>query len=166
MSSFRLLMDVLTEIYQSHQEMVSLAKHKKEVLIAGNIDELSKILQQEASWVKKIGKLEEERVLAVEGFLKEKGFALEQLSISDITKLLTSSVEKSQLQSLTAKLAETMEEIKQLNKLNTKLIKQSLDYISHSIDLIVDEPEDDFTYGKPTGRQIGKSSRGFFDQKA
>ncbi|GBF10535.1 flagellar protein FlgN [Tepidibacillus sp. HK-1] len=166
MAPFQNLMKVFSEIYQSHMEMVEMAKRKKQVLIDGDIDELAKITQLEARWIKKMGKLEEEREAIVGQFFEDRGFVLQEFSMSDLLKLLTSSQEKAQLQEIHQKLSDAIDEVKRYNELNTQLIYQSLDYVSHTLEMLTEQPKQAFTYSKPTTKQSTMPNRGIFDQKA
>ncbi|MFV9510515.1 flagellar protein FlgN [Tepidibacillus sp. LV47] len=168
MSNFQLLMNVMRDLYQAHTEMLEIAKNKKQILIEGNIEELSRIMNVESQWVKRVGKLEDERIAAVEQLLKEKGIVLQEVTMNDLVKMMTSPQEKEQLQQIRLKLTEVIQEIQKLNDLNSLLIQQSLDYISNSIETVMGEPKNSYTYGNPISvkPQTVGSRRGFFDQKA
>ncbi|TCS83322.1 flagellar protein FlgN [Tepidibacillus fermentans] len=168
MSTFQLLMNVMSDLYRAHTEMVEIAKYKKQILIEGNIEELSRIMNVESQWVKHVGKLEEERAFTVKQLLKEKGLSLQEVTMNDLVKMMTSPQEKEQLQQIRLKLTEVIQEIQELHNLNSLLIQQSLDYISHSIEMVMGEPKNFYTYGNPISakQQTVGSRRGFFDQKA
>ncbi|KXG44475.1 hypothetical protein U473_10970 [Tepidibacillus decaturensis] len=70
MAPFQNLMKVFSEIYQSHMEMVEMAKRKKQVLIDGDIDELAKITQLEARWIKKWGNWKRNERQSLANFLR------------------------------------------------------------------------------------------------
>jgi len=169
MSTFQLLINVLQELDQIHSEMVELARYKKQVLIEGNIEELSRIMNLESQWVKHVGKLEEERSFTVQQLLQEKDLPLQEVTLQQLAKVVTSSQEKEQLNQIYERLLNTVGEVRKLNEINTLLIQQSLDYISNSIELVVGEPKTSFTYGNPTKgkqQQVPGARRGLFDQKA
>ncbi|WP_339060499.1 flagellar protein FlgN [Tepidibacillus marianensis] len=168
MSTFQLLMNVLQDLDQIHIEMVELARYKKQVLIEGNVEELSRVMNLESQWVKQVGKLEEERVFVTQQLLQEKGLTIEEVTLLELAKILTSPKEKETINEMHTRLVKTVEEIKKLNDVNTLLIQQSLDYISNSIELVMGEPKPSFTYGNPaSSKQKSSESRpGLFDQKA
>ena len=164
--AFNILMEVLNELYQSHLEMVKLADHKKQILIEGNVEELTKMMQLESSWVKHVGKLEEERIAAAQQFVKEKGFVFEHVTLHDLTKMTTSPVEKQQLHDMLTKMNDVINQLKQINERNSILIKQSLDYISNSINIMTEGlTEEETVYSKPTS-SYAKQSRSMFDSRA
>lgn len=171
MSSFEILIKVIEEIFNLQLDMIELANHKKEVLISGDIDELSKIINQEASWVKKLSKLEEERIAAVKQLLKEKKISNDNITITELINVLESPTEKKQLNELNLKLTDSIERIQQLNDLNTELIKQSLNFIENTINTITGENrQQSFTYGRDVAKQSDissmPSSKSIFDKKA
>lgn len=171
MSSFEILIKVIEDIFKLQLDMIKLANLKKEVLISGDIDELSKIIKQEASWVKTLSKLEAERIAAIKQLLMERKLSDDNITITDLIKVLESQAEKDQLHELNLKLTNTLEEIQSLNDLNTQLIKQSLDYIENMINTITGENrQQSYTYGRPTMKQPDvtgmPSSKSIFDKKA
>lgn len=171
MSSFEILIKVIEEIFNLQLDMIEIANHKKEVLISGDIDELSKIINQEASWVKKLSKLEEERIAAVKQLLKEKKISNDNITITELINVLESPTEKKQLNELNLKLTDSIERIQQLNDLNTELIKQSLNFIENTINTITGENrQQSFTYGRDVAKQSDissmPSSKSIFDKKA
>jgi len=171
MSSFEILIKVIDDLFKLQLDMIELANHKKEVLISGDIDELSKIIRQEASWVKKLSKLEEERIAAVKQLLKERKLSNDNINILELIMVLESPIEREQLTELNLKLTGSIEEIQRLNDLNTQLIKQSLDFIENTINTIIGEDrQHSYTYGRPTMKQTevtGMSSpKSIFDKKA
>lgn len=168
--TFNDLMNVLKEIYSYHREMIELATRKKEILINGEIDELSKLIGLESSWVKKIGHLEEKRMSILHAFLQENRYEVKDITMSELTEVLTSSDEKNQLLAMNQKLQSAIDEIQNLNELNTQLIEQSLQYISNSVELITgDGGKQNYTYSKPSTQQASpysSNNKGFFDKKA
>lgn len=166
MASFATLIELLSDIYQAQLEMVEFAKRKKQILVIGKIDELSKVIQQESIWIKKVGKLEEERISVIQKIAQEKDFNSAGVTMTDLINLSDSPEEQRQLIDLQEKLNESFQEIQRLNALNTELIEQSLEYISHSLKLFTEEPKQSYTYTKPTPDKSTVQSRSFFDKKA
>lgn len=167
MASYKVLIEVLKDLYKSQVEMVELAKYKKQILIDGEIDELSKIIQQESSWIKRVGKLEEERIKILEQFVKERNIANSNITIKELTNIIQSPTEKAELTAMNEKLLVIIDELQQLNDINTQLIKQSLDYISNTLDSFTIDTKQPYTYNKPSDKQTTISSgRGIFDKKA
>jgi len=75
--------------------------------------------------------------------------------------------EKAGLQRIYSGLKDSFEQVRQLNELNTDLIKQSIDYISTSFELITGSNKGGITYSKPTAKVNNQlQQRGIFDRKA
>ncbi|OEF99502.1 hypothetical protein BHF71_08775 [Vulcanibacillus modesticaldus] len=166
MASFPRLIEVLMQIYQLQLEMLDLAKQKKQVLIDGSIEELSKIIHYESLWIKKVSKLEDERMKVVQQILNDNDIKADQITINDLINNLDSPDDKKRLEDIHGKLTKTIEEIQQLNDLNTQLIEQSLKYISHTINLITEDPSQGYTYSKPMTKTSTVAKSGLFDKKA
>ncbi len=167
MASLDSLLGILNEIYHLYMEMIDLAKQKKQILINGKIDELSKLINLESNWVKKIGKLEEKRVHSIQAYLEESQYQTNEITMTELIDSIKSSAEKEQLIEVNKKLQASIEEIKQLNDLNTQLIEHSLDYISTSLEHITGPKTQSYTYSKPEAKTANiTSSNGFFDKKA
>jgi flagellar biosynthesis/type III secretory pathway chaperone len=168
MSSFHLLISVLDEIYQSQLEIVELATQKREVLVKGEISELTKIIQLESNWIKRISKLEDKRVEILHDVLKGYKISDESITITEIKNFIESPKEKAQLEDIYEKLQGTIDEIQQLNDLNTQLIEQSLDFISTSLETVTGQSNQPYTYSKPSNKVHNSMpvNRGYFDKKA
>lgn len=166
MSSLQLLINNLSKIYDLQLDMKKLVKHKKDILINGKIDELSKIVQQESVWIKQIKDLEEDRIKIISKLAEGSSIASTDSTITDlINNNLISSPEKEQLKDIHDKLKNLLEEIKKENEINSQLIKQSLNFVSHSLKTITQEPAQPLTYSKSTVQPKSISNTGIFDKK-
>lgn len=162
-----MLMEILGELYQLQLEMLELSKHKKQILIEGNIQELSKLIVIESNWVKKVGKLEEERMKTIQKILEEKGLKIDDVKMTDLIKIFTSPKDKEQLQNMMTKLTDSIEEIKKMNDLNTQLVRQSLDYIDHTFAFLTEGSNpSSITYSNPNKQAKVNQRQSIFDQKA
>lgn len=166
MTSLQKLIEVLNEIYQMQTEMVALAVNKKQVLIDGDIEELSNIMQRESSWINKLKQLDIEREKQIKIVVLENRINSSDLKISDILTQLSSSDEKDKLAVISDKLMKVLDEVKQVNEINSQLIRQSLQYISHTFQSLTHESNQNMTYSKPTNKQNNNTSIGIYDQKA
>lgn len=166
MSSLQLLIENLSNVYNLQLDMKRLAEQKKDILINGKIDELSKIIQQESIWIKQIKDLEETRINIISELDKGNKITSADSTITDlINDNLISSPEKEQLKEIQDKMKNLLEEIKKENEINSQLIKQSLDFVSHSLKTIAQEPTQSLTYSKSTTNPKNFSNSGLFDKK-
>lgn len=161
------LLATLTELAQTQQELLQCSLRKRDALVNRNIDELAKIIKEEATTVRKMGKLEEERHHQVEDYLKRLGVTADEITLQQLIQILPNQETKAKLQKQADELITTTNELKKLNELNTKLIEDSLAFVEQSIDLITNTEDQQITYGKPNQKGDQKQgSYNFFDKKA
>jgi ABC-type transporter Mla subunit MlaD len=163
------LLQMMHQMTERHERLLQLADTKKDVIIHNRIDDLMRITAEENAIVKEIGKLEETARQCLQRAAQQLGVALGDAgTISDLLRALPEAHAdfKSLLSDARDKLIETIDELKRKNELNQELVRQSLDYITFSIDLLTDAPEQDMTYQHPIGEQRTRKRTGLFDQKA
>lgn len=165
MAKMETLYDLLDNLIQLHRAMYTLAGQKKDVLVKGNIDELVAITRQEQQLIKGVTAAETARQTLVKELSVEKGFALQDGTLAELIKLTTSAEEKARLTSYRDELTRIVTQLRNANELNQQLLKQSLEFVNLTLDLITDTPEEDYIYGKPT-HDIRQANRTFFNKKA
>lgn len=162
------LISTFEEIVAIQEQLVNVSGRKRDFLVAGNIDSLSKLIQEESKLVRVLGKLEEERLFQMKEYLKSRGILTEELSLSQLLQIIPTKADQVQIQALAEKLQLTIQELQKHNELNTKLIQDSLNYVNNSIDLMTDQSKETINYQRPVGKGNANSSAGrsFFDTKA
>lgn len=167
MSTLNPLIQTLRELVEAHETLLALAERKRESLIADDLESLSLVVKEEGKLVKRLGKLEEERVFQLREYVHSLGLATEAVTLSQLIQLVPHSEEKSAIQQLADSLQEMVLEVKRKNELNTKLIQDALHFVNQSIDVITD-PDDDLTYQDALTEERGQTvtKRSFFDTKA
>jgi flagellar biosynthesis/type III secretory pathway chaperone len=158
----------LEELITIHVQLVQTAERKKSILVQGDIDALSKLIQEESKLVRQLGKLEEERMFQMNQYLAGKGIQAEEMTLTQFLSVIPSSVEREEVRILAEKLQSAVSKLKENNELNGKLIQDSLNYVNHSIELLTDS-NDPMTYKSPTKKLNQPPStpgRSFFDTKA
>lgn len=166
--SLQLLCRNLREIIVTNKHILQLATEKKEILIAGNIDALARIVQQESELIKTMSKLESERQHLVNNIIQQYDMQQDEVRLSDLLAQIPSSTEKEELSQLFIELSVILSEIHSLNELNQQLIENSLEFVNYSIDLFTD-PADEQVYQKPIAHDHGSLNyqrRSIFDTKA
>ncbi|MGD9678485.1 MAG: flagellar protein FlgN [Vulcanibacillus sp.] len=166
--SLQLLVENLLMVYELQLEMKTLVKQKRDVLINGQTDELSSIMQQESIWLLQTKHLEEERIKIFDKLAEENNVLPADITITGlINNSLTSTSEKVKLKEINDKLKSLLDEIKRENEINTQLIKQSLDFVSHSLNTITQESTQTMTYSRSsTTNPKNITNAGIFDKKA
>lgn len=162
------LINACEEIVVVQEQLVNLSQRKRDILVQGNIDSLSKLIQEESKLVRLLGKLEEVRISRMKGYLESKGVLTEELTLSQLLQIIPEKADQTQIQELADKLQQTIQELQEHNELNAKLIQDSLNYINESIELMTDQSKETINYQRPAGNAKAKSTsaRSFFDTKA
>ncbi|WP_400162648.1 flagellar protein FlgN [Brevibacillus sp. TJ4] len=160
------LYELLDNLIQLHKALYTLATQKKEVLIKGQVDELVAITRQEQQLMKGITAAETARQQTVQELSGEKGFSLQEGRLAELIKLTTSAEEKQRLTTYREELARVVEQLREANDVNQQLLKQSLSFVTMTLDLLTDVPEDDYLYGQSATDLHRQTSRTFFNKKA
>jgi flagellar biosynthesis/type III secretory pathway chaperone len=126
------LLDAETVIYE---EILKLSKSKTDNIVEGKISELEEKVKFEQGLVAQIIKLETEREKIVGDVAGRLNLDEKTLTISKLIKKLEKD-KKTKLEESYKRITKTLEELKNVNDLNSKLIKNSLDYIEFSVNLI------------------------------
>lgn len=166
MTKMNRLYELLDNLIQLHKALYTLATQKKEVLIKGQVDELVAITRQEQHLMKGITAAETARQQTVQELSAEKGFSLQEGRLAELIKLTTSAEEKQRLTTYREELARVVEQLRETNDVNQQLLKQSLSFVTMTLDLLTDVPEDDYLYGQSTTDLHRQTSRTFFNKKA
>lgn len=162
------IIELLERLVVEHERMLKLARHKKDVLITGKIDELARIIQFESRCISTIQSLELEREKQISLYLMKRGIRQETCYLSDLIEMTHEPEKKRALQRCQQELGELVRELQDLNKLNQKLIEQSLAFVTTTLDELTEPPEEAM-YQKRTANQqnpYARSQQRFFDSKA
>ncbi|MFY0543150.1 flagellar protein FlgN [Brevibacillus sp. H7] len=166
MTKLKDLYGILDNLLNLHRALYTLAVQKKDVLIKNEVDELIAITQQEQKLIKAVGAAEAARIEAVKGICTEKGVPLSEASLAELIKLTTGAEEKARLTNYRNELIRIVSELREANDLNQQLLEQSLSFVNKSLDLITDNPADDFIYSNPAADAYRNPKRTFFNKKA
>ncbi|MFD2615552.1 flagellar protein FlgN [Paenibacillus gansuensis] len=157
-------MEALNALYM---EMLELGGQKRQLIVHNDVDGLTKVMSAENRLMKRSAELEKQRLDAVGGYLQEKKLRLPaSITMMELTRVVFNLEEKERLHRLHAELSETIGNLKEVNESNQHLIKQSLDFIELSIDLLTGAPVDQMTYTKPNQTTIEGGRYSYFDHKA
>ncbi|NBI07371.1 flagellar protein FlgN [Senegalia massiliensis] len=153
------LIKVLDEEVVVYSKLLKNLDEKTQVLVDGDIKKLDEITKEEQSITETLVKLENlrEKVLFNIAHKKEKS----ELDVSQILEFIEGQ-EKEILEEKRNKLVNILEKIKEKNVLNSRLIKDSLDYINLNIDLFTNR-DSNLTYGK--GKK-NEQTASFFNKQA
>lgn len=163
MENINKLFQVLDEQSKAYQDLLDVSKSKKNVLIEGKVQELENITKLEQTFILKMGSLESELDKVVGELVKEYDINDKNINVSIILKYLNGD-EKTKLEKQRDQIINTIKELDHTNKLNSQLIKSSLDYINFSVNLISNASTEDGGGYEQSG-DIKGSKKNFFDAK-
>lgn len=165
--SLNKIIEMMDRLDLSHREMLELGELKKQVLIRNDVNELMAVMKLEAKLAKRIEVQENERIEAVNAFLRERGIKSQlRLNVTELARLVFDPEDKSRLLEARARLAETLKSLKRLNSTNKQLIEQALSYTEYAIDLFSYKDDDDPVYQSPAKQSTKTSRPGLFDARA
>ena len=157
------LIDVIEQENRVYDDILKISKNKTGIIVEGKVTELESIVKLEQSLVLQMSRLENQREALVDkmsGVLKMKP---EDITITGLARQLEADQAR-KLKHVQDKLVYTLKELKNTNELNSKLIKNSLDYINFSVNILTDAGAGSNNYGN--NGQVGDSKkRSFFDVK-
>ena len=157
------LADVLNKEASLYSDFLAISKEKTDVIINGKIIELENITQKE-SFSSAMHKFEVEREKIIDQIARKSGFNSSELTVSRIVEEHDNLDETLKLKSYRDKIMNLIDELKRVNEINYKLIKNSLEYIDFSINLMTSASDTGSKYGND-GKEGKVERRSIFDVK-
>lgn len=149
-----------TELYS---EILNVTKNKTNTIVEGKVAELENMVKLEQSLLLKMGKLESLREQAIDKISVQIGVKPSELTLSQLFKHLDDG-DVQALKKHQDKISAIVNEVRSSNDLNSKLIKNSLDYINFSINLLTEINSVNNSYGFD-GNSSNSKKRNIFDVK-
>ena len=110
-----------------------------------------------------LAKLEENREKLVEKISEELGIDADDITVTELEKVLPKDQSK-ELAGCRERMTGIFRDLKSSSDLNSKLIKNSLDYIDFSVNILSNAGSSGDLYGK-SGQSNDPGKRNFFDVK-
>lgn len=129
------LLDVLNEEANVYEKILQLSRDKTNIVVEGKVAELEKITKAEQTLVAKMGKLEILRESCVGDLAEQLNIKSSELTISELSKHLNEENAKKLIE-YKNRMENILTELKKVNEANSKLIKNSLDYIDFSLNIL------------------------------
>lgn len=153
----------LEQLIVAHETLLALSRKKTEILKAGSQTELQALLVQEQKQIRVLEKAEKMRQQVVDDWFRDKPLQEETATITGMLEIMTDMHDKENLEQAAVRLAVIIADLKRQEHLNQNLIRQSLQFIELSLDLMNPSIQT-MNYGnKKTGTE---NKRSFFDSKA
>ncbi len=156
------LVEILEKESALYRDILDLSRHKTSTIVEGKVSQLEQLTGVEQRLLLNVGGLEQQREEVVDQLARLLDIPADELNISVAVEQAEDEL-KEKLIALKDEIENTLKDLKEVNDLNSELIKKSLEYIDFSINLIAGGPED-VTYDAKKGRDKGEGAS-FFDQK-
>jgi len=157
------LFEVLEKEAEIYQNLEKISGSKTNIIVEGKVSELENLVRLEQSLVVQIGKLEDIREELVSQLASQLQVGPSELTISELANHVE-DVQAQKLRTYQDKMANIIGSLKNSNELNSKLIKNSLEYIDFSINLVAAAGTADNNYGN-SGEVSNSKKRSFFDKR-
>lgn len=157
------LVNVLNSEAKIYDDILKISKNKTNIIVEGKVSELENIVKLEQSLVLQMSKLENERENLINKISRDIGIKPEDLTITDLVKY-TGESQRNILKSQQENMLKVIKDLSDTNNLNSKLIKNSLEYINFSLNLYANTGNADNNYNV-SGSTSDKSVKNFFDIK-
>jgi len=169
--SVQAVLQQLNDLIGLHERLLELSREKRSVLVGNAVDELTRLTNAERRLIGQIEESERELFAAARAFLQDKGVRpTARPAMTELIRYTFHAGERAELIAARAKLNELINRLKEANELNQQLIRQSLDFIRFSIDLLSGAPEDDLMYQNPQHQEEKQAgsypNRNYFDARA
>lgn len=133
--SVEAIRSTLTMLERMHKSLLELAYKKTEIIKAGDIQALDQLLKDEQAHVAAIDKLEQQRQKQVTDYFEAKGLAsTDNRTVADVIEVAEQQADKEALSAVRDRLLLIINNLRQQNDLNQKLVFQSLQIVNLTLD--------------------------------
>ncbi|MEK5230798.1 flagellar protein FlgN [Lysinibacillus sp. FSL K6-0232] len=133
--SVEAIRSTLTMLERMHKSLLELAYKKTEIIKAGDIQALDQLLKDEQAHVAAIDKLEQQRQKQVTDYFEAKGLAsTDNRTVADVIEAAEQQADKEALSAVRDRLLLIINNLRQQNDLNQKLVFQSLQIVNLTLD--------------------------------
>ena len=157
------LIDILNKETALYEGILKISKNKTDTIVEGKVSELESITRLEQNMILKLGKLEEEREKLVEKLAVQLHVKVSDINLTRLEKKFPGEPAK-KLRACHNILPKLFNDLGNANELNSKLIRNSLDYIDFSINILTNAGSAGNNYGI-SGQSNDSKKKNFFDVK-
>ncbi len=157
------LLQILNEELKIYNELLSLSKNKTDIIIKGKVTELDTMVKREQELIVELGDLESQREAAVDKLSQQLDINPSEITMSELVNRL-GPVQAQELRKYQLNLTGILGELKELNDTNSKLIKNSLEFINFSVNIMAGTTNTGNNYGG-NGQVNDPGKRNLFDMK-
>ena len=163
------LITVLTEECDEYETVLGLARSKTPVIVAGDLDALGKITDEEQSHADRLQNLDNTRSKVTADIANVINRDVKELKLAALVEMLDKSpAEQKKLSEICDRLSAVVHELARVNAQNSELLRSSLEMVDFELNLLNSlkaAPETaNYSKGSYTGGTLGVT-RGNFDAK-
>lgn len=158
---------VLSHLLEYHSTLLDLGKEKITVITNKDIDRFEKITLEEQALVRKIEQEEKQRVTLLKELFADH-IPADAFTLENCLQTMPDSLQKERIKKTGSLLLATIEDLIQCNTLNRQLVRDSLNYVNFTLDLLRPPKLAPNNYGS-TGKQGAPSmmeKKSMFDSQA
>lgn len=131
------LIDVLDSENAQYEKLVTLAEGKTPVIVAGDIESLGKIMEEEQEIVGRIQGMEKKRGKFLADIANVVNRDVETLKLIDLIQMLESMPDQQQkLKDVQIRLRGTIDKLREINGKNQMLLSERLDMVDFNLNMI------------------------------
>jgi flagellar biosynthesis/type III secretory pathway chaperone len=157
------VIEVLRELIRIHEAFIVTAKEKTKIVKSGNTETLQQVLVKERKYMQQLEQAEARRQKAVEIWFSGSTITPGEKTLTHMLDSMENETEKRELERQTVTLTKAITMLKQQEQLNQALIRQSLQFVHLSLDML-NPAMKNINYGK--SRQSDGIKRSVFDSRA
>ena len=157
------LKETLIQENNTYKDALLLENEKVKVIKSAKVRQLEEMTKLEQQYLMKMSTYEKIRRSIFVAIAEELDLP-EISSLSELLILLEDENDVEEIDGLRNQLLETIMKIKEANEANEKLIKQQLEFINFSLDLLTTDPQDGMKYGGKA-QEKSKTKTSLFDAR-
>jgi len=155
------LLILLKKEQDLYNEILELAKEKRQIIVEGKIKELEQMTKREQRMISMLLGVEKKRSAVVEGLVKELGIGTVN-NISELLEHLDVDTAREFLE-IKESLSVSVKKLSNENDVNSKLIGQSLEIIDFNMNLLASINNENVGYGSDADEKDVKRKSNLFD---
>lgn len=166
-SLMEVLIDVLDKESQEYERLLDLSLRKTPVIVSEDLQELTRITDEEQIIVSRINHLDNQRTEAINDIANVLNKDVNKLKIVDLIKMLAARPEEQEkLAIVFDKLQDNVRSVKRINEQNRELIQEALELVQFNMNVLqaMNKAPETANYNKGaynTGDMIGSSYKAF-----
>lgn len=134
MTNWENLQRLMSELLRTYQEILTLSKQKKDLLVAGKPSDLEMVVKQEEILITRAGKIDVARQQVIQMIIKDDVGESAPLTLSALSGFAPDNVAED-LRGIGHEFERVLAELKEQNILNTQLLKQALNLVNFNLNM-------------------------------